>query len=184
MSVVTVRTAVTLLAVVFAAACTESSSGTGPVNGPTPWNSQFTFGNSSFNTVEVVTFQDGISPTILTDYIPQGSIPNVDLEVFTTHAYLPTAQGINTNISNVSVIVSTTGGSTGEIYYDADFVQRGTVDGQLYDIYQITGWYQGGASIRPTNFRNVNFRFLVTYSKTTGQVLHTSQRTIEIFKRT
>lgn len=176
--------AVLAAAVLFgSSACTESSP-TDTDTDATPWLTQFTFGNTSINTKEVVTNQDGASADILVDWVNRSELPNTSLELFITHAWIPTASGISTRITNGSVTAGfTSGARTANFFRETSFVQRGTVNGVLYDIHRLEGLYLGAATLTPSTFANVVFTFRVEHLSATGAVLNAANKTIEIYKR-
>lgn len=187
---IAVRTVILILAI-GCAACSEGF-GEGPGEGPgdnpgpdggKPWLVQFTFGNSSINSANVTTNQDGISPTYLADYVLETALPASSLEYFTTHAYFPTEASVVTRVSAIRVEVSQESGSgSGNIYDMGEFVQQSTIAGQLYSVYRLTG-HHAGAPISRAQFANVVFEFDLNYEDGQGSVLNTSRRTIEIYKR-
>ena len=163
-------------------ACSESSP-TETTQTPQPWTAQFTIGNTSFNTGEVVTNQDGVSHNIVSDYVLQSALPNVELEVFTTHIYVPTSSMHVTRVSNISVTVGyMNGGRTPNILYEAEFVQQSTIGGQLYDVFRMTGFFSGTPAIFRSNFANVVFEFRLEYLED-GVVVSTSEKMAEVYKR-
>ena len=177
------RTVLLLSAALAAGACSESSPTETPQPTPQPWNAQFTIGNSSFNTGEVVTHQDGVSHDIVSDYVLQSALPNTELEVFTTHIYIPTSSTHVSRISNISVTVGyTSGARTPNILDDAEFVQQSTIGGQLYDVFRLGGFFTGSPAIFPSNFANVVFNFRLEYLDG-GTVVSTSSKMAEIYKR-
>lgn len=177
------RATVVVCAVLAAAACSESSPTESNEASPQPWNEQFTIGNTSFNTGNVVTNQDGVSRDIVSDYVLQSALPNTELEVFTTHIYIPTSSVHTTRLSNISVTVSYTNGmSTPNILEDADYVQQSTIGGQLYDVFRVGGFFRGTPAIFPSNFANVVFTFRLEYLDN-GLIVAASNKMAEIYKR-
>ena len=142
-------------------------------------------GNSALNTAPIVTFEDGKSKDYLADYVMESALPSANLEVFTTHAYLPWSASADVSVSDVRVVVSRTDGSdTGDVAQDegGEYVERATLDGKTYSVYRLTGFYAGDPPVTPSDFANVTFEMTVTYEKD-GAVVDTSQKTIEIYKR-
>jgi hypothetical protein len=177
------RSVVMLGALFLLAACSESATETQPPAAE-PWTAQFIFGNTSINTRQIVTNQDGVSASILTDYVEQSQLPNADLELFVTHIYIPTANALDTRLSSIGVTAGYTNGSrTGNFYRGGEFVQRATVGGQLYDVFRLEGMFLGSPALRPTNFANVVFAFRVEYLNGAGSVLHSSNKSVEVYKR-
>lgn len=168
---------------VFSTACDQGSpTETEPTS--QPWTVQFTFGNTFINSAPVTTHQDGVSANILTDYVNASALPNTQLEWFTTHAYIPTDGSVNTRISGVRIQAARTdGSSTPNFYRSSEYVQQSRIAGQSYDVYRMDGLYLGSPALTPHNFANVNFTFTVEYLSSTGAVLHSSLKTIEIYKR-
>lgn len=171
-------------AVLFAsAACTERST-TDIDDDARPWLTQFTFGNTSINTGDVVTNQDGESANTLVDWVSQSALPNTSLELFITHVWIPTASSMSTRITNGSVTAGFTNGArTANFFRDTEFVQRSTINGVLYDIHRLEGLYLGTSTLTPSTFANVVFTFRVEHLSSAGAVLNASQKTIEIYKR-
>ena len=170
-------------ALLLSAACSESSP-TEPTPAAQPWTVQFLFGSTSINTGDITTNQDGVSANILSDFVMQSALPNVDLELFITHVYVPAAAGFDSRISNVGVSAGyTTGARTPDFFRGGAFVQSSTLSGQLYDVYRLEGLFLGAPALRPTNFANVVFTFRVEYLNASGAVAHSSDKTVEIYKR-
>ena len=177
------RTALLLAAALTAAACSESSPTETTQPTPQPWNVQFMIGNSSFNTGDVTTNEDGVSADIVSDYVMQSALPNTALEVFITHIYIPTSSVHQTRISNINISVGyMSGARTGNILSDAEFVQQSTIAGQRYDVFRLEGFFNGTPAIFPSNFANVVFTFRVEYLDG-GAVVATSNKMAEIYKR-
>ena len=163
-------------------ACGESSpTGAGHAR---PWEQQFTFGNFSINSAPITTNEDGSSANVLSDFVNASALPNADLELFVVHAYLPAGSGVNSRVSNVSVIAQRTDGSlTPNIVRNVTFLERATVGGQQYGIYRLEGMFLGTPALRPANFANVNFVFTADYLDAEGTVVNSSRKTIEVYKR-
>ena len=163
--------------------CSEPTP-TGPEPVEEPWTRQFIFGNSFINTVVIVTNQDGVSADYLTDYVTEAALPNVDLEVFTTHIYLPVADGMMTRVTDASIIASRTDGSrTPDFLGEAEYVQRSVIGGEAYDVYRLEGIYVGTPALRPSTFANVVFGLTASYTEPSGGVIYSSTKTVEIYKR-
>ena len=161
---------------------TESSSSSGSAQ---PWTEQFIMGNSALNTASIVTYEDGKSKDYLADYVLESALPSANLEVFTTHAYLPWSASSDMSVSDVRVVVSRVDGTdTGDIAQNdsGEYVERTTIDGTTYSVYRLTGFYANDPPVAPSDFANVTFQMKVTYEKD-GAVADTSQKTIEIYKR-
>lgn len=172
----------TAAALLGGAACNESPSETEDT--PRPWFTQFTFGNTFINTAAIVTNQDGISADHLVDWVSQSALPNADLRLFVTHVYVPTADEIDTRVSNLSVTAGWTDGSrTPDFARATDYVQRTTHEGQLYDLFKLEGFFSGSRALTPASFANIVYTFQVEHLSYTGAVLNTSNKTIEIYKR-
>lgn len=172
----------TAAALLGGTACTESPSET--TDTPRPWTTQFTFGNTFINTASVVTNQDGISANHLVDWVNRSALPNADLRLFVTHVYLPTAEEIDIRVSDLRVSAGWTGGErTPNFARETEYVQRTTLDGQLYEVFRLEGLFPGSPALTPATFANVVFTFQVEYLSSSGAVLNTSDKTIEIYKR-
>lgn len=170
-----------LLATAVAAGCFDLPTDSEPEPpAPTPWVEQFTFGNSRINSVAVVTHQEHVERNYLRDYVLEENIPWADLRVFVTHVYVPTAEELNTQLSGISVVASRTNGTnTGNIYDGGEFVERTTLEGQLYDVYRLEGVFRGDTPIRPGNLDTFVFSFRLEYLDG-DDVLDTSNKVIEI----
>lgn len=168
-----------LLATAVAAGCFDLPTDSEPP-APTPWVEQFTFGNSRINSVDVLTHQEHVERNYLRDYVLEEDIPWADLRVFVTHVFAPTAGEVNTRLSGISVVASRTNGTdTGNIYDGGEFVQRTTLEGQLYDVYRLEGVFRGDTPIRPGNLDTFVFSFVLEYLDG-DDVLDTSSKMIEI----
>jgi hypothetical protein len=173
-------------AVFLIAACGADSTGaTAPQASATaPWSLQLQFGNSAFNTKEVTTISDVASGSALADFVSATVLPNTNLEVYTTHVYVPWDSTYDTRVTNASVIVQRTDGSrTGNVFQESHFVQNSTLDGQTYRVFQVNGFFIGTPAITPTTFTSVAYSFSVEYRNSLGTVVNSSEKSIRITKR-
>ena len=166
------------------AGCSESSTEPGD-SGSVVHEKAVLMGNFQINSVPVVTNQDGTSKNIIDDYVLPSQLPNVDLELFTMHLYAPVDADVSTTVSNVRVYVGRTDGSrTGDIYLSGQFLQRTTVNGQLYSVYQLNGIYRAPPTLRKTNFANVTFEMTLSYEDAQGKPLTDRAITLSVYQRT
>ena len=137
------------------------------------------FGNTSINTGDVVTNQDGVSADYLTDYIEASKLPSANFEVFTTHFYLPSTSDIEPSVGSSRVTVSRTdGSSTGDIHQETERVERTTVGGETYTVYRVTGFTTADPPITRSDFANVVFEVSVSYEGGPD-----ATKKVEVYKR-
>lgn len=175
-----------VLATTLAACSSGERDTTAPPAGGEPWQLPMLMGNFSLNTAPIATIEDGQSATRLVDYVPMASLPATNLEVFTTHAYVPTSGSYVVTLANIRVTVRRTDGSaTGNIYRAdmSSFVQQSTVDGQLYSVFRLTGFTAAAPAITRSTFANVTFEFDAQYQTQAGSTARTRPMTLEVYKR-
>jgi hypothetical protein len=170
------------MAVSAGTACSDSSTSTsssGASASSTPWTRQFTGGNFSINTGDVVTNQDGVSADILSDYVNASALPSANFEVFTVHFYLPSAESAEPAVSAARVTVGRVDGSrTPDILQKQERVQIATLDGERYTVFRVTGFTAEAPPITAANFANVSFEIDYAYgSQKSGT------KTVEVYKR-
>jgi hypothetical protein len=179
-----VRNSLTALVVTaLIASCTESS---GPDQGASSGveNKAVLMGNFQINSGPVTTNQDGTSTNLVDDYVLPAQLPNVNFELFTTHLYAPVASDVSTTISNVRAFVTRTDGSkTGDIYLSGQFLQRVTVNGQEYSVYQLNAMYASQPALTKANFANVAFDMTLLYEDSDGYSLKTRNVTLSVYQR-
>ncbi len=176
----------------FAAACGETTTDTSDweddtsssTSGGSPWTRQFYLGHPSINSGLVLTSQDGVSDSIVNNYVYEADLPQVDMTGYSVQAWLPVSSGYDTRISNVTVEVRRAdGSSTGDIYHSHRYERRDDLEGDPYDVHLLFGMDGGSPPIRPETFTNVNFKFTAEWLDANGSVVHSSRKTIEIYKR-
>lgn len=175
---------VAALATTGSAACSDSTSSSstsssGSSSSATPWTKQFTMGNFSINTGDVVTNQDGVSADILSDYVNASALPSANFEVFTVHVYLPSTESSEPTVSAARVTVGREDGTrTPNILQKQERVQVATVDGERYTVFRVTGFTVADPPITAADFANVSFELDYAYgSQKSGT------KTVEVYKR-
>ena len=163
--------------------CTESS-GPGQVTGSGSENKPVLMGNFQINSGPVTTNQDGVSTNIIDDYVLPAQLPNVNFELFTTHLYAPVASDVSTTVTSVSAVVSRTDGTrTGNIYLSGQFLQRVTINGQDYSVYQLNANYHAPPTLTKANFANVAFEITLLYEDAAGKTLKTRTVNLSVYQR-
>jgi len=176
--------ALPLLAFSLAAvSCTESS---GPDENPSSnvHNMPVLMGNFAINSGPVTTNQDGVSKNIIDDYVLPAQLPNVNFEVFTIYLFAPVSDDVSTTVDNVSVTVTRADGTkTGNIFLNGRFVQRATINGQLYSAYELNANYNSGIVLTKANFANVAYTMTLTYEDASGNKLVDRPVTLSVYQR-
>lgn len=169
---------------VGSAACSDSSSSASSSSGSSsssasPWTKQFTSGNFSINTADVITNQDGVSANILSDYVNASALPSANFEVFTIHFYLPSSESAAPSVSAARVTVGREDGTrTPDIHQSHERVQKATIDGVEYTVFRVTGFTTADPPITAADFANVSFEVDYAYgSESSGT------KTVEVYKR-
>lgn len=171
------------LAVTTTAACSDSStsgaSSSRGANDAQPWTKPFVAGKFSINTANVVTYEDGSSADMVSDFVMSDKLPSANFEVFTIHFFLPSSESAEPTVSKARVTVGREDASrTPDIYQSHDRVQVTTVDGQRYTVFRVTGFTVADPPITPGEFANVSFEVDYAYgSQKSGT------KTAEIYKR-
>jgi hypothetical protein len=171
-----------LLSLAVATGCKEPTASGDDSSGTE--NLPVLMGNFAINTGNITTNQDGVSKNIVDDFVLPSQLPNVRFEAFTTHLYAPVASDVSTSVGNVHVYVGIIGGvKSGDIFQEAHFVQRVTVSGQEYAVYQLNGFYNGTPAITKANFANVSFEMSLTYKDSYGASLASRNVTLGVYQR-
>ncbi len=150
-----------------------------------PWTEDFTFGNFTVNSVNVLTSQDGYSSTYQADNVLTANLPATDFGILTIQIYVPTDEGFTTSLSNISAAITLESGSGTSNLYSSEysgFLQQVTLGDQLYSVYEIYAVYPaGGTVITRDNFANIVFSMSASYEKNDKQV-GTRFIGVEVFK--
>lgn len=150
-----------------------------------PWIEDFTFGNFTVNSVNVVTNFDGYSSTYQADYVLENALPSADWGILTMNIYVPTEDGFFTTLTDVSAVITLeSGAQTGNLFSSeySSFLQQITLGSQLYSVYEIYAVYPaGGTVINASNFANIVFSMNAEYEKN-GSVVATKSIGVEVFK--
>ena len=150
-----------------------------------PWNEDFTFGNFTVNSVNVVTNFDGYSANYQADYVFENALPTADWGILTMNIYVPTEEGYFTTLTDVSAVITLeSGAQTGNLFSSeySSFLQQTTLGSQLYSVYQIYAVYPaGGTIINASNFANIVFSMSAEYEKN-NSVVATKSIGVEVFK--
>lgn len=154
----------------------------GPSSGE-PWREQFLMGNTSVNSANIVTNQDGVSLTIIDDYVLESALPTSELEFFSLHVYFPVDDSVVTEVSSANAQVTATDGrSSGDIFLQGDSLQRTQLGDTLYSTFRLTA-RDTTLYLTRSEFANVGFTFDVAYQDDSGAVLNTTRRTAGFYKR-
>lgn len=167
-------------------ACTAASDRPDVIAGEAPWHSDPLFGNFAINGTAVVTNQDGSSPEYMVDYVDALALPASTFNGFAIRVYVPTSQQHSTRLAHLEVSAGYMDSArTGNIYTWAEFVERTTLDAQLYSAYEITAAHRGSPSLDASTFANVVFEMSVKHLDAVDEGNVVSQRplTVEIYKR-
>lgn len=145
-----------------------------------------TFGNFEVNDTAVVTHQEAMEETFLLDYVLQSALPGTSFNRFTVHVYVPASPQYSTRLADLQVFAALNDGTrTANIYTWATFIERTTLNGQLYSEYEITASYNSGQPMNATNFTDIGFEMTVKHLDATDEndVVHERPLTVQIYKR-
>jgi hypothetical protein len=167
------------------AACSDSSTSSSSSSGSSsaadaqPWTRPFIVGNFAVNTADVVTFEDGSSADIVSDYVNASGLPSANLEVFSINFYLPSSESAEPSVSAARVFVAREDASrTPDIYKGHERVQNATIDGKRYTVFRVTGMTVADPPITSSDFANVSFEIDYAYGSAKS-----GSKTAEIYKR-
>jgi len=163
--------------------CETSTDEVDTSSAVSPWTKQFTFGNFTINSGDVLSNQDGVSQSYCEDYVYESALPKVDLEYFTINVYLPTSPGTTIAIDSVITRLARIDGSrTDNITKENKYLARVTLDGDDYAVFRLAGVTVAPPAVTPATFANITFAFTGTYQRD-GQVVSTFTKTASIYKR-
>jgi len=150
-----------------------------------PWTEDFTFGNFTVNSVDVVTNFDGSSPDYQADYVLENALPTADWGILTMNIYVPTDEGYFTSLSDISAVITLENNTQTVNIYSSEYssyLQQVTLGSQLYSVYEIYAVYPaGGTVINASNFANIVFSMTAEYEKNES-IVATRSIGVEVFK--
>jgi len=155
----------------------------------TPWTIIIESGNFAINTAPITLFDDYRSLVATNYYIYESDLPDVDFEFFDIYVFIPMNDDINIYVENIRGEVRfEDSGSSGNIYYSGESIQRGIVlsdSSQEYSQFLLTSRYIGERPLNKNNFANYHVTFDVKFVDIeTADVLYEIENfSNEVYKR-